>query len=66
MWPLMFSLWQHHFLTLSALWKEMKIVEMERGLPVFDIGLLNTFLPTGEITIWLLSKISIIYPSRKG
>ena len=26
---LMFSLWLHHFLTLSMLWKEMEIVDFD-------------------------------------
>ena len=32
----MFSLWLHHFLTLSTLWKDMGIVEKDGGWPVFD------------------------------
>ena len=39
----MFSLWLHHFLTLSTLCKEMEMVEKEGGgLPVFDTDILNT------------------------
>ena len=33
---LMFSLWLHHFTTLSTLWKEVGIIEKEGGLPLFD------------------------------
>ena len=32
----MFSLWIHHFLTVSTLWKEMGIIEKDGGSPVFD------------------------------
>ena len=34
---LMVSLWLHHFLTLSKLWKKKRIAEEEGGSPVFDI-----------------------------
>ena len=37
------SLWMHHFLTLSTLWKEMGISEKEGGLAVFNTDILNTF-----------------------
>ena len=57
----------------------MEIGEKEGGLPVFEIGILNTFfffffffcqllklfLPTAEITTWLTDKISVHFPTAE-
>ena len=68
----MFSLWLHHFLKLSTLWKEMEIVEKEGSLPVYDTHILNTFfffffffcqlmklLPNSQV------KLAHNYPSQR-
>ena len=63
----MFSLWLHHFLTLSTLWKETEIVEKERSLLVFDNDSLNfIFLPTVKITARLTGKIGTDLPAAEG
>ena len=57
----MYSLWLHHFLTLSILWKEMEIVEKEGGPSVFDTDILVFFfffLPPTKISMWLIGKIN--------
>ena len=60
----MFSLSLHLF--LSALGKEMVIVEKEGGLPVFDTDILNTFLATTEITARFAGKIGAHLPAVEG
>ena len=63
----MFSFWLHHCLTLSTLWKEMKIAEKEGSLPVLDTDILNTsILRTAEITTWLTGKIGEHLPVAEG
>ena len=58
----------HHFLKLSTVWKEIGVVEKEKGLPVFDVDIVNTFffctmlrLPSGSRV-----KSARIYPSWRG
>ena len=45
----------------------MGIVEKERGLPVFDTDIVNTFFsPTAEINARLMSKIGENLPVVEG
>ena len=53
-------------LTLSPLWKEMKIVEKEGGMPVFDTFLNAFFCQLPKLTPGSRVKLAKIYPSRSG
>ena len=44
----------------------MEIAEKERGLSVFGTDILNTFLPTTEITAQLTGKIGTNLPVTEG
>ena len=69
----MISLYPHHFLTLSILWKKMGIAKKKTGLPVFDADILNAvffffffFLSAAEIITWPPGKTGAHTPAVEG